>query len=60
MIINITKFVSVEILMQDMQNFSNSQYLYMNYLSNIPLLTCFAMTCKELFKVLFAEIRRGN
>lgn len=44
MIINVIKFISVEMLMQQMQNFNSQQFLFMNYFSNIPIVGLMAIT----------------
>jgi magnesium-transporting ATPase (P-type) len=44
MIINVAKFLSVELLMYQRQNFNGQQFLYINYFSNIPLIGLIGFT----------------
>ena len=44
MIINVSKYVSAQLMMYQMQNFNNEELLYLNYLSNIPIIALQALT----------------
>ncbi|CAD8054516.1 unnamed protein product [Paramecium sonneborni] len=44
MIINVSKYVSAQLMMYQMQNFNNEELLYLNYLSNIPIVAMQTLT----------------
>ncbi|CAD8136104.1 unnamed protein product [Paramecium octaurelia] len=44
MIINVSKYVSAQLMMYQMQNFNNEELLYLNYLSNIPIVALQTLT----------------
>lgn len=48
MIINVSKYVSAQLMMYQMQNFSNEELLYLNYFSNAPIIAMMAITSMPL------------